>query len=39
MRVSAWIRQGHRWISMLFTATAAVNFAVRVEGGLPHGVI
>jgi len=26
---SLWIRQGHRWLSMLFTATVVANFAVR----------
>ncbi len=38
MRVSLWMRQGHRWISMLFTLTVAVNFAVRVKGEPPHWV-
>jgi hypothetical protein len=38
MTVSTWIRQGHRWISILFTLTVVVNFAVRVKGEPPHWV-
>lgn len=27
-----WIRQTHRWLSIAFTLTVIVNFAVRVRG-------
>jgi hypothetical protein len=26
MNTSAWIRQGHRWVAMLFTLLVAANF-------------
>ena len=26
MNWNGWIRQGHRWLSMLFTATVVANF-------------
>jgi hypothetical protein len=29
MNLSAWIRQSHRWLSILFTLTVIANFAVR----------
>jgi hypothetical protein len=29
MNLSAWIRQTHRWLSILFTLTVIANFAVR----------
>lgn len=29
MSWNAWIRQSHRWLSMIFTATVIANFAVR----------
>jgi intracellular septation protein A len=38
MSVSMWMRQGHRWISIFFTLTVVVNFAVRVKGEPPHWV-
>lgn len=28
--MSMWIRQFHRWISIIFTLTVAANFAVRL---------
>ncbi len=31
MSLSHWIRQSHRWLSILFTATVIVNFIVRVR--------
>jgi hypothetical protein len=35
MIVSRGIRQTHRWLSMLFTATVVANFAVRPFGEPP----
>ena len=29
MRWARWIRQSHRWLSIVFTATVALNFAYR----------
>lgn len=29
MSVSQWIRQSHRWLSIVFTLTVAANFAWR----------
>jgi hypothetical protein len=30
--LSRWIRQLHRWVSILFTATVLLNFAVLAAG-------
>ncbi|HEY4343769.1 MAG TPA: hypothetical protein VGN05_05445 [Parvibaculum sp.] len=30
-----WIRQGHRWLSIIFTLTVIANFAVRAFGEPP----
>ncbi|RKE36939.1 hypothetical protein B0G76_3159 [Paraburkholderia sp. BL23I1N1] len=36
MNTSAWIRQFHRWISILFTLTVIANFvAMAVRHGVP----
>ena len=35
MNLSAWIRQTHRWLSILFTLTVIANFAVRAFGEPP----
>jgi hypothetical protein len=32
MSTPAWIRQAHRWISIIFTLTVVANFAVRTQG-------
>ncbi|MBW8910286.1 MAG: hypothetical protein JF620_14960 [Mesorhizobium sp.] len=32
MSLSPWIRQVHRWLSIVFTATVVVNFVVRGLG-------
>jgi hypothetical protein len=32
MSGSAWIRQFHRWVSVVFTLAVIVNFAVRAGG-------
>jgi hypothetical protein len=33
--MSIWIRQGHRWLSIIFTLTVVANFAVRAFGEPP----
>jgi hypothetical protein len=35
MSVSAWIRQFHRWLAIIFTLIVIANFAVRVFGEPP----
>ncbi|MDB5681246.1 MAG: hypothetical protein JWO16_1051 [Sphingomonas bacterium] len=35
MRFSMWVRQGHRWLSILFTATVVANFAAMATVGTP----
>jgi membrane protein CcdC involved in cytochrome C biogenesis len=36
MTTSQWIRQGHRWLSIVFTATVIANFvAMAVAAGQP----
>jgi hypothetical protein len=32
MSASHWIRQSHRWVSIVFTATVVANFAARGMG-------
>jgi hypothetical protein len=38
MRLTAWMRQGHRWLSIVFTLTVVANFVVRVWGAPPAWV-
>jgi hypothetical protein len=38
MNLSAWIRQSHRWLSILFTLTVIANFVVRAFGEPPPWV-
>ena len=33
--MSYWIRQTHRWLSIIFTLTVIANFAVRAFGEPP----
>jgi hypothetical protein len=33
--MSHWIRQSHRWLSIIFTLTVVANFAVRIFGEPP----
>ena len=33
-----WIRQGHRWLSIIFTLTVIANFVVRAQGEPPAWV-
>jgi heme A synthase len=35
MNWNQWIRQAHRWISMIFTATVAANFIAMTQGTPP----
>jgi cellulose synthase/poly-beta-1,6-N-acetylglucosamine synthase-like glycosyltransferase len=30
-----WVRQGHRWLSILFTATVVANFVAMATVGTP----
>jgi hypothetical protein len=30
--MNLWIRQGHRWLSIIFTATVIANFVARIWG-------
>ena len=38
MRWNAWIRQGHRWLSIAFTLTVVANFVVSARGVPPAWV-
>jgi hypothetical protein len=33
--INRWVRQSHRWLSILFTLTVIANFAVRAQGEPP----
>ena len=35
MNASSWIRQIHRWVTILFTATVIANFIALARGGGP----
>jgi hypothetical protein len=35
---NAWVRQIHRWLSILFTLTVIANFAFRAQGEPPAWV-
>jgi len=35
MKPGKWIRQSHRWLSMLFTLTVLANFAAMTRGQPP----
>lgn len=39
MNWSNWIRQGHRWLSIAFTATVIANFVVMARGEPPAWVV
>jgi cellulose synthase/poly-beta-1,6-N-acetylglucosamine synthase-like glycosyltransferase len=39
MKLSKWIRQSHRWISIAFTATVAANFAAMAFGEPPSWLV
>jgi len=38
LNISFWIRQSHRWLSILFTLTVIANFAIRAFGEPPAWV-
>ena len=39
VRVSKLIRQSHRWLSIIFTATVAANFAFMAFGQPPMWIV
>ncbi|MBN9458853.1 MAG: hypothetical protein J0I54_19645 [Bosea sp.] len=39
MAWNAWIRQGHRWLSIVFTATVIANFIAMARGEPPAWVV
>jgi hypothetical protein len=39
MNWNNWIRQSHRWLSIIFTATAIANFATMAFGQPPAWVV
>lgn len=39
MNLSKWIRQGHRWLSIIFTLTVAANFATMAFGQPPAWIV
>jgi hypothetical protein len=40
MNWSKWIRQFHRWVSVIFTATVAANFvAMAISDGQPPAAV
>ncbi len=39
MNWSNWIRQTHRWLSIIFTMTVVANFIARVFGEPPSWVV
>jgi hypothetical protein len=39
LNMSIWIRQSHRWLSMIFTLTVTANFAVRAVGEPPLWIV
>lgn len=39
MRSTMWIRQGHRWLSILFTLAVIANFAAMALGEPPSWVV
>ena len=39
MNLSSWIRQIHRWLSIVFTLTVIANFVARAGGKEPAALI
>ena len=39
MNWNSWIRQFHRWLSIVFTATVIANFAAMARGEPPAWVV
>jgi cellulose synthase/poly-beta-1,6-N-acetylglucosamine synthase-like glycosyltransferase len=38
-KMSKWIRQSHRWLSIIFTTTVAANFIVMAFGQPPMWIV
>ncbi len=38
VKITSFIRQSHRWLSIAFTATVIANFALRIHGAPPPWV-
>jgi len=36
---SKWIRQGHRWLAIVFTVTVIANFAAMTQGQPPAWIV
>lgn len=39
MAWSSWVRQGHRWLSIVFTATVIANFVAMARGEPPVWIV
>jgi hypothetical protein len=39
MTWSTWIRQGHRWLSIIFTVTVIANFVAMARGEPPAWIV
>ena len=39
MNLSKWIRQSHRWLSIIFTLTVAANFVAMALGTPPPWIV
>lgn len=39
MNWSKWIRQGHRWLAIVFTVTVIANFAAMTRGEPPAWIV
>jgi hypothetical protein len=39
MAWSTWIRQGHRWLSIIFTVTVIANFVAMARGEPPAWIV
>lgn len=37
--MSAWVRQTHRWLSIIFTVTVIANFAAMARGEPPAWIV
>ncbi len=39
MSWNKWIRQGHRWLAIVFTVTVIANFAAMTQGQPPAWIV
>jgi hypothetical protein len=39
LNINAWVRQAHRWLSIIFTVTVVANFAAMALGEPPLWVV